>query len=39
MSNKLKTIDEAWLGLDDVENTLFNPMSIAKPTEIGRAHV
>jgi len=33
MNNKLKTIDEAWLGLDNVDNILFNPLSIAKPTE------
>jgi len=26
--NKLKKIDEAWLGLDTVETDLFNPMSI-----------
>lgn len=30
---KLKTIDEAWLGLDVVESTLFNPMRLASPLE------
>ena len=31
--SKLKTIDEAWLGLESVEADLFNPMSILNPTE------
>lgn len=31
--SKLKTIDEAWLGLDSVEADLFNPMSILNPSE------
>lgn len=30
---EFKKIDEAWLGLDDIEQTIFNPMSIVKPTE------
>lgn len=33
MNNKLKTIDEAWLGLDNLDSTIFNPMSVAKPTD------
>ena len=33
MSNDLKIINEAWLGLDNIDNVLFNPLSIAKPTE------
>lgn len=31
--NKLKKIDEAWLGLDTVEADLFNPMSILSVTD------
>lgn len=31
--NKLKKIDEAWLGLDAVEADLFNPMSILSVTD------
>tara|TARA_B100001778_G_scaffold287976_1_gene256045 strand:- start:1715 stop:3694 length:1980 start_codon:yes stop_codon:yes gene_type:complete len=31
--NKLKKIDEAWLGLDDTGTTLFNPTSILDPTD------
>lgn len=31
--SKLKTINEAWLGLDSVEADLFNPMSVLNPTE------
>jgi hypothetical protein len=31
--NKLKTIDEAWLGLDSIEHAIFNPTSIARPTD------
>ncbi len=31
--NKLKTINEAWLGLDVPEERLFNPMSILKSSE------
>mgnify|MGYP003964711339 CR=1 FL=1 len=31
--NKLKKIDEAWLGLDSLETDLFNPMSIIKVTD------
>ena len=31
--NKLKKIDEAWLGLDAVETDLFNPMSILSVTD------
>lgn len=31
--NKLKKIDEAWLGLDDVGTTLFNPTSTLDPTD------
>jgi hypothetical protein len=33
MNNQLKTIDEAWLGLDTVDSVIFNPMSIVKPTD------
>lgn len=33
MNNKLKTIDEAWLGLDNLDSTIFNPLSIARPTD------
>lgn len=29
--SKLKTIDEAWLGLDSIDTEFFNPMSIASP--------
>lgn len=32
-TNKLKTIDEAWLGLDDLETDIFNPMAFLKPSE------
>jgi predicted RNase H-related nuclease YkuK (DUF458 family) len=32
-ANKLKTIDEAWLGLDTVETDIFNPMTFVKPNE------
>ena len=31
--SKLKTIDEAWLGLDFVDTDLFNPMSILQTAE------
>ena len=31
--NKLKKIDEAWLGLDNLETELFNPMSILHATD------
>tara|TARA_Y100000385_G_scaffold251545_1_gene274341 strand:+ start:6687 stop:8666 length:1980 start_codon:yes stop_codon:yes gene_type:complete len=31
--SKLKTIDEAWLGIDSIESDLFNPMSILNVTE------
>jgi len=31
--SKLKTIDEAWLGLDTIDSDLFNPMSFANPSE------
>ena len=31
--SKLKTIDEAWLGLDALEADMFNPMSFVNPTE------
>ena len=30
---KLKTIDEAWLGLDSIEADMFNPMSIMNVNE------
>jgi hypothetical protein len=30
---EFKHIDEAWLGLDQIETDLFNPMSILKPSE------
>lgn len=30
---KLKTIDEAWLGLDDLETDLFNPMSMLSASQ------
>jgi hypothetical protein len=30
---KLKTIDEAWLGLDVIESNLFNPMNLASPMD------
>ena len=33
MANNLKNIDEAWLGLDNIEADVFNPMSILKPSE------
>lgn len=33
MNNQLKTIDEAWLGLDTVDSVIFNPMGIVKPTD------
>ena len=34
MSNtKLKNIEEAWLGLDDVGVELFNPMSFLRPSD------
>ena len=29
----LKTIDEAWLGLDEIDSVFFNPMSILKASE------
>jgi hypothetical protein len=32
-TTKLKTIDEAWLGLDVVDSTLFNPMQLASPLD------
>jgi len=28
--NKIKTIDEAWLGLDEIDPDLFNPMSLLR---------
>ena len=31
---KLKTIDEAWLGLDNLETDLFNPMSILSASKM-----
>ena len=31
--NKLKNIDEAWLGLDSIDADLFNPMSIVNPID------
>lgn len=31
--NNLKKIDEAWLGLDNIDANIFNPMSILKPSE------
>jgi hypothetical protein len=31
--NTLKNIDEAWLGLDDIETELFNPMSMLNPMQ------
>jgi hypothetical protein len=31
--NKLKKIDEAWLGLDSVETDMFNPMSVLNVTD------
>jgi len=31
--NKLKKIDEAWLGLDNLDTELFNPMSILHATD------
>ena len=31
--NKLKTINEAWLGLDTVETDIFNPMTFLNPSE------
>ena len=31
--NKLKKIDEAWLGLDNLETELFNPMSMLHATD------
>jgi hypothetical protein len=31
--SKLKIIDEAWLGLDNIETDLFNPMSILKSSD------
>ncbi len=30
---KIKTIDEAWLGLDSIESDLFNPMSVLRATD------
>lgn len=33
MTNSLKKIDEAWLGLDISEEDLFNPMDMLDPTE------
>jgi hypothetical protein len=30
---KLKTIDEAWLGLDNIETELFNPMSLLRSSD------
>ena len=30
---KIKTIDEAWLGLDSIESDLFNPMSVRGATD------
>lgn len=30
---EFKNIDEAWLGLDDVDSTFFNPMSILRASE------
>ena len=32
MKNNLKTIDEAWLGLDTVEADIFNPMVFVNPS-------
>lgn len=32
-TNKLKTINEAWLGLDTLETDIFNPMTFLKPSE------
>tara|TARA_B100000902_G_scaffold330382_1_gene327299 strand:+ start:7312 stop:9294 length:1983 start_codon:yes stop_codon:yes gene_type:complete len=31
--NKIKTIDEAWLGLDGIDTDLFNPMSLLRSDE------
>lgn len=31
--SELKKINEAWLGLDDIEADIFNPMAILKPSE------
>lgn len=31
--SKLKTINEAWLGLDEIDSDLFNPMSLLSPSE------
>lgn len=33
MTQELKKIDEAWLGLDFIDTNVFNPMSILKPSE------
>ena len=30
MSTEIKNINEAWLGLDDIGNNIFNPMSVLK---------
>ena len=32
-TEKLKQIDEAWLGLDSVDSQMFNPMSMLNPDE------
>ena len=32
-TTKLKTIDEAWLGLDVIDTDLFNPMSLVNPMD------
>lgn len=33
MKTQLKNINEAWLGLDSIDDNLFNPMAILKPSE------
>lgn len=33
VKQNLKTIDEAWLGIDDIETSVFNPMSLLNPSD------
>ena len=37
-TNKIKNIDEAWLGLDNIDIDLFNPMSFVDPTSDDFTH-
>jgi len=33
VKNNLKTIDEAWLGIDEIETNVFNPMAMLNPSD------